>query len=115
MPVVNFVNEKKEIQVPEGANLRREAVKAGVLLYPHIHRVFNCHGLGTCGSCRLLITKGAQNASPMGLLERTRLKMSMAYVGNEDTMRLACQTQVNGDMTVVTKPALNLWGENFYS
>ena len=115
MPVVNFVNEKKEIQVPEGANLRREALRAGVALYPHVHRVLNCRGWGLCGSCRVLVTKGAENASPMGLIERTKLKMSMSYVGNEETMRLACQTEVNGDMTVITKPPLNLWGENFYS
>ncbi len=78
-------------------------------------RSLNCHGLGACGSCRVLITKGMENASPIGTLERLRLKMAMPYVGNEDTMRLACQTLVNGDMEVVTKPPLNLYGENFFS
>ena len=29
MPIVSFVNEKKEIQVPEGANLRKEAYEGG--------------------------------------------------------------------------------------
>jgi len=115
MPVVSFVNEKKEIQVPEGANLRREAMKAGIQLYPHIHRVLNCRGLGQCGSCRVLITKGVENASRMGLIEKMRLKMSMAYIGHEDTMRLACQTRVKGDMTVQTQPSMNLYGENFFS
>jgi ferredoxin len=115
MPVVTFVNEKKEIQVPEGANLRREARKAGIQLYPHIHRVLNCRGLGQCGSCRVLITKGSENASRMGLIEKMRLKMSMAYIGHEDTMRLACQTRVQGDMTVQTQPSMNLYGENFFS
>ena len=32
MPVVKFVKEKVEITVPDGANLRTEAVKAGVNL-----------------------------------------------------------------------------------
>ena len=32
MPIVKFVKEKKEIEVPEGANLRAEAVKAGINL-----------------------------------------------------------------------------------
>jgi ferredoxin len=44
-----------------------------------------------------------------------RLKYSMAFMGQEDTMRLACQTKVHGDMEVQTKPSLNLFGENFYS
>jgi len=115
MPVVNFVNEKKQIQVPAGANLRQEAIKAGIQLYPHIHRLLNCHGLAQCGSCRVRIVKGMENASPMGTLEKLRLKPSFAYIGNEETMRLACQTLVNGDMDVETRPPLNLFGENFFS
>jgi ferredoxin len=115
MAIVKFVNEKKEIQVPEGSNLRREALRAGVGLYPHINKVVNCHGFGQCGSCRVLIAKGMENASPVGFIEKLRLRFSMAYVGHEDTMRLACQTNVNGDMEVLTTPPLNLYGDNFFS
>ena len=115
MPIINFVNEKKEVQVPEGANLRKEALRAGIPLYPGINKVVNCHGFGTCGSCRVRIVKGIENASPMGMIEKARWKLSMAYIGNESTMRLACQTTVLGDMTVETKPALDLYGENFFS
>ena len=72
MPTITFVNEKKEIQVPEGANLRKEALKVGVNLYhgfngigASLNRIFNCHGLGLCGTCRVLITKGMENTNPM--------------------------------------------------
>ncbi len=41
MPIVNFVNEKKEIQVPEGANLRQEALQAGIQVY-RVEKVLNC-------------------------------------------------------------------------
>jgi len=115
MPTITFTNEKKEIQVPAGANLRKEALQAGVALYPGIHKVANCHGFGACGSCRVLITKGMENASPKGILEAGRLAVSLAYIGNEGTMRLACQTKVNGDMTVATCPSMNMYGENFFS
>jgi ferredoxin len=115
MAIIKFVNEKKEIQVPEGSNLRKEAMRAGVGLYPGINKVLNCHGFGHCGTCRVLITKGMENASPMGFMEKLRLKFSMAYIGNEDTMRLACQTNVNGDLEVLTRPPLNLYGDNFFS
>ena len=47
--------------------------------------------------------------------DAARLAVSLAYIGNEQTMRLACQTRVNGDITVVTKPPLNLFGDNFFS
>jgi ferredoxin len=67
------------------------------------------------------ITKGVENASPMGMVESFTFKYNplgpalFAYIGNEDTMRLACRTKVMGDMTVETKPPLNLTGENFFS
>jgi ferredoxin len=117
MPIVSFVHEKKEIQVPEGANLRKEAMRVGIQVYSGVHKLplGHCPGWGMCGTCRVLITKGLENASPMSAFERQRLKLSMAYVGNEDTMRLACQTRVMGDMTVETRPPLNLFGENFFS
>jgi hypothetical protein len=36
-------------------------------------------------------------------------------LGNEETMRLACMTRVEGDIEVESSPELNLFGENFYS
>ena len=38
----------------------------------------------------------------------------LAYVGHEDTMRLACCTTVHGDIEVETGPEINLFGENFF-
>lgn len=129
MPTINFVNEKKEIQVPEGANLRKEALKAGVNLYyglngigASLNKFINCRGLGTCGTCRVLITKGMENASPMSTLEKIKFKLPipdplpcLAYIGHEGTMRLACCVKVMGDMTVQTNPQIDLYGENFFS
>jgi ferredoxin len=115
MPTIRFVNEKKEIQVPVGANLRNEAYRAGVQVYSGMDKVLHCPGLGCCGTCRILVPKGMENLSAMGFRERLRLKMSMAYIGNEQQMRLACQTLVNGDVDVVTQPEFNLFGENFFS
>jgi len=118
MPIVTFIdrNKKKtEIEVPKGANLRKEALKASIPIYPWIHKFLHCPGLAQCGSCRVLITKGMENASEMGVAERARFMMSMARIGYEETMRLSCQTLVEGDMTVEIQPPLNLYGENFFS
>jgi ferredoxin len=116
MPTIKFVNEKKEIQVPVGANLRNEAMRAGVQVYSGVvEQILHCPGLGCCGTCRVLVTKGMENASPMGIRERMRFKASMAYIGHEDKMRLSCQTCVNGDIEVVTQPEMNWFGENFFS
>jgi 2Fe-2S ferredoxin len=115
MPTIRFVNEKKEIQVPVGANLRNEAIRAGVQVYSGVDKILHCPGLGCCGTCRVLVPKGMENLSEMGWRERTRLKVSMDYIGHEAEMRLACQTQVNGDVDVLTQPPVNWFGENFFS
>ncbi len=129
MPIVKFVKEKKEIEVPEGANLRQEAIKAGVNTHQGlnglgagINKYVNCHGFGMCGTCRVLITGGMENSSGMGFVEKFRFKCPldnplppMAFLGNEETMRLSCQVTVHGDMEVETGPELDLFGENFFS
>ena len=137
MPIVKFIKEKKEIEVPAGANLRKEAMKAGINVHQgvngmgaSINKYLNCHGIGQCGTCRVKIVKGMDNASKMGIIEKVRFRWPtptpvtplaldpapcLAYIGNEDTMRLACQTLVMGDMEVETGPELNLFGENFFS
>lgn len=129
MPIVKFTKENKEIEVPEGANLRKEAIKAGINTHQglngfgsSINKYLNCHGLSQCGTCRVRITKGMENTSQMGMLEKVRFYSPipdplpcMAFIGNEDTMRLACQTKVYGDIEVETGPELDLFGENFFS
>jgi ferredoxin len=115
MPIVKFVKENKEIEVSPGANLRREATKAGV-----------CLNKGVCGTCAVLITRGMENTNSMTFMEKLRLKSpvplpvpdplpGMAYLSHPDTMRLACQVRVNGDIEVESGPAVDLFGENFFS
>lgn len=128
MPIVNFVNEKKQVEVPVGANLRKEAMQAGVKLYngmngygAKLNEIVNCHGLGHCGTCRVLITKGMENTNEMGPMEKLTFKFNpltpalFAFIGNEDKMRLSCCTKVMGDIDVVTRPPFNLTGESFFS
>ena len=118
MPKVVFVNEKQEIEVPAGANLRREATKAGIQLYRGVDRYLNCRGLGLCGTCRVIVKSGMENLNKKTLMERANFSMhpltSFAYIGHEDEMRLSCQCQVNGDVSVEVRPEPNLCGENFW-
>ena len=137
MAVVKFINEKKEVDVPEGTILRKAAVEAGINTNQgingfgaKINKYVNCHGFGQCGTCRVKIVRGMENTSKMGLVERTRFRCPLptpmtpggvdplpclAFLGNEESMRLACQTKVNGDIEVETGPRLNLFGDNFFS
>ena len=131
MPLIKFVKEKKEVEVPAGTNLRKAALQSGINLYQgpfgngvgaSVNKYANCMGLGTCGTCRVRVLKGMENTNSPGFIEKMKFKMPvpdpippMAFVGNEDTMRLACKTTVNGDVEVETGPEFNLFGENFFS
>ncbi|WP_010585230.1 2Fe-2S iron-sulfur cluster-binding protein [Schlesneria paludicola] len=120
MPTVTFVNEKKTVEVPAGSNLRREAIKAGVQLYPFPHNYVNCLGFGACTSCRVMVKKGVENCSVQSGYEKFMMTVPhpltfFARIGNESTLRLACQMQVNGDIEVQTQPSLNWHGEKFWS
>jgi len=114
MPKVTIANEKKEIEVPDGANLRAELRKAGVQVYSGLSKWLNCFGHGSCGTCRILVKKGIENLSPKGKMERFTLWRMISAIGREDEMRLSCQATVHGDITIETKPGMNLYGENFW-
>jgi ferredoxin len=112
MPRVKFYKEKREIEVPEGANLRQAALAAGIEIYPGINKLINCLGHGTCGSCRVLLLNGTvKNTSPQTLIERIRFATSFLNIGEEEEMRLSCQTRVLGDLEVFTQPAFNWHGK----
>jgi ferredoxin len=118
MPSVKFINEKKTIEVPEGANLRKEALKAGIEIYPGVHRSLNCRGFRLCASCRVMIKKGQDNVSRKGLIEKLRLIAGpityFARIGHEDDLRLACATKVLGNIEVETQPGVNWHGDRFW-
>jgi ferredoxin len=106
MPKITFVKDKLDVEVPQGANLRDEAMKAGVEVYVGVNRYLNCMGHGTCGTCKVIVKKGAENLSPRGVMEKFTLWRMLSVIGHEQESRLACQCKVYGDCTVETCPAL---------
>ncbi len=82
---------------------------------PHNGRAdaLNCRGHGTCGTCAVEI--GARNdtdadppISDRGALERRRL--SVPPHDPDAGLRLACQTEVYGDVDVTKHPGF--WGQH---
>ena len=108
MPKVEIANLKSEIDVAEGANLRKEALRAKISLYPGVHKYLNCRGNALCGKCAVAVASGKENCSAVGFLERIRLRLSYLNIGREDEIRLACQTRVNGDIEIETTPSLKM-------
>lgn len=119
MPTVKFLSDKKSIEVPDGANLRKEAMKNGIELYTGPHRYLNCRGNGLCCSCQVHVKKGAENVSRPGLWEKLNMLINplgfFSRIGHEKEVRLACQTKVYGDCEVEARTGIDLHGEKFWS
>ena len=61
MPIINFTNENKQVEINAGENLRLAMKKAGISPYAGIKNILNCYGNGLCSSCAVEVVenKGA--------------------------------------------------------
>ena len=122
---VTFVDVNREIRAMSGDNLRTLALNAGIPLYS-VHLwdpifpklapalpsgVFNCRGLGLCGTCIVEVVEGAENLQPVQ--PNGKEKFNLGPTGNWKTKhwhldsdhskyRLACQVKVMGDVKLKT-------------
>ena len=95
---IKFVKENKDIDASIGANLRFKAQENNIDIYTFMGKLTQCGGYGQCGTCVVDIVEGTQNLSPRTAVEDRMLKK------RPSSCRLACQTTVNGPISVVTKP-----------
>lgn len=98
MANIKFVKENQEIIAADGANLREKAIQNRIDIYTFTGKMMNCGGYGQCGTCIVEIVEGLENLSPRTEFETRKLKKK------PDSYRLACQTIVNGPISVKTKP-----------
>lgn len=98
MANIKFIKEDKLVFAVDGANLRLKAMENGIDLYTFWGKMTNCGGYGQCGTCVVEITEGMENTNARTEAEERKLKRKPA------TYRLACQTIVQGDICVHTKP-----------
>ncbi|ERT06938.1 2Fe-2S iron-sulfur cluster binding domain protein [Lyngbya aestuarii BL J] len=98
MANIKFVNENQEIIAADGANLRIKALEKQIDLYTFMGKMMNCGGYGQCGTCIVEVVEGMENLSPRTDTEKRILKKK------PESYRLACQTMVNGPVTIKTKP-----------
>ena len=82
---VIFNPDKIEIIVPQGENLLRAAMQAGV----HINA--SCAGEGVCGKCRIIVDKGEVES------EKTEKITPEEYALG---VRQACKTKVISDLEI---------------
>lgn len=103
MPTITF--RDREIECAAGTILRDALLDAG--LSPHNGRAnaINCHGLGSCGTCAVAVTGEVNEPT-----RREGVRLSVPPHDPGSGLRLACQTRVEGDVTVEKWPGF--WGQH---
>ena len=102
MPTVSA--QGKVVDCESGANLRQVLLAHGIDLYNDQAKVINCHGLGTCGTCAVQIEG---EVSDPNWKDKTRRSLPPHHP--DRNLRLACQTQVLGDVKVTKYDGF--WGQ----
>lgn len=104
----------------DGELLRTAALRRG-LASPHNGRanLINCRGLGTCGTCAVVLSTNDDNDDadnwlpPRNVVEILRLSVPPGHGANSaqhaQRLRLACQVAVHGNLTV--QKYRGFWGQ----
>jgi ferredoxin len=86
---ITFLTSGKSAQAPAPSNLLRVSIRAGGGI------PFKCGG-GLCGTCKCRIESGREHLDPVKPKERKHLDEVQLAEG----YRMACQTFVDGDVSV---------------
>ena len=99
VPTITFVRENIQVEVPEGDHVRYPALENDVPVYCGMWKFANCHGNGLCGTDRVAVSPSA-NTNGLTFMEKFWLRNDLKKNPN---MRLACQVEVYGDVSVETR------------
>ncbi len=99
VPIITYVRENVQVEVPEGDAVRYPALENDVSVYCGVYKLANCHGNGLCGTDRVAVSP-SDNTSPLTFMEKFWLRKDLQKNPN---MRLACQVKVFGDVVVETQ------------
>lgn len=102
--MVKVQAQGKTFECDRGANLRQVLLQHGIDLYNDGAKVMNCHGISTCGTCTVQVEG---EVSPANRSEQVR--RSLPPHSPTRDLRLACQTQVLGDVKVTKFDGF--WGQ----
>jgi ferredoxin len=99
VPTITFVRENITVQVDNGDHVRYPALENDVPVYCGLWKFANCHGNGLCGTDRVAVSPSV-NTNPLTFMEKFWLRNDLKKNPN---MRLSCQVEVLGDVTVDTQ------------
>ncbi|EKV03304.1 ferredoxin [Leptolyngbya sp. PCC 7375] len=104
IPMPNVTAQGQTFECETGANLRRVLLDNDIALYNGNANLINCRGIGSCGTCAVMI-EGEVSAANW----KDRGRRSLPPHTPERPLRLACQTTVLGDITVTKYD--QFWGQ----
>ena len=93
LPTIRFAGQS--IECPRGANLRVVLLRARLPLYTRVAEALHCRGRGMCGTCAVRV-EGPVSEPTAAELRRLRMPPHQPEAG----LRLACQCNVLGDVTI---------------
>lgn len=102
MPKV--VAQGKTIECKPGSNLRNVLLEHGVELHNGNAKLINCRGLGTCGTCAVQVEGEVSEPN-----WKDKARRSLPPHSPTANRRLACQTQILGDVKVTKFDGF--WGQ----
>lgn len=103
MPTVTFRGERVECE--HGAVLRDVLRDAGLSVHNGGSAALNCRGHGSCGTCAVAVDGPTSDPG-----RRERLRLSVPPHDPASGLRLACQTRVEGDLSV--EKHAGIWGQH---
>lgn len=99
VPTVHFAG--RSVECLPGSNLRSVLVRARLPLYNGAALALHCRGLGTCGTCAVRIEGPVSEPTA-----REKLRLALPPHDLDSGLRLACQTEVLGDIHVTKHEGL---------
>jgi len=102
MPTIQFAGQS--IECLPGANLRSAITRARLPLYNSAAKALNCRGRGVCGACAVQVEGEVSEPT-----EAETKRMDVFPHHSTSNLRLACQCNVLGDVTVTKHDGL--WGQ----
>lgn len=90
MAMIRILPDDREVEARKNQTILEASLKAGI---PHTHA---CGGNARCSTCRVMVLEGMEACSDPTWKE-TRIVKKLGF---NAAFRLACQTKVNGDVTL---------------
>ncbi|HEX2914579.1 MAG TPA: 2Fe-2S iron-sulfur cluster-binding protein [Chloroflexia bacterium] len=94
MATITILPSGLKIEVAQGSNILK-AVSEQKVCWPS-----TCGGKAECTTCAYVVISGSENLSPMSRLEQHQLVARKGRMALAKKMRLACQSTINGDITI---------------